>query len=290
MPKPPRRSTSRPATGNRPPTDAGFGSQPVRPKRLARQPVRQPFLQRNRTRLLWAAAAVIVVALGGLFYLNATSPAYACGVEWIAPPTSSPAPGATPRLGFPQDDMGRDHVTTGTVVKYIYCPPASGKHYNAQGQGPLDPKLYGPNDRAIPEGWIHNLEHGGLVLLYKCPGDACTDAGQAALQQLWASWPASPVCNIPPHRTSPVIARFDDMAYPYAALIWDQVLPLQALDSDQILAFYAQQAERTNPEAQCAPPSAAPSAPPSVAPSDTPIPSAPPASEQPAPSIAPSAG
>lgn len=293
MPKPPRRSTSRPAPGARPPADAGFGSRPVRPKRLARTPIREPFLQRNRTRLLWGVGGLVVVAIAALFYFQATTPAYACGIEWTASPTASPAPGATPRLGYLQEDMGKDHVTPGTAVKYIYCPPASGKHYNVQGQGPIDPKLYGPNDRAVPEGWLHNLEHGGLVVLYRCPGDACTDAGQAALQQLWAGFPASPVCNIPAHRISPVIARFDDMAYPYVAIVWDQVLPLETLDSQQILAFFAQQAERTNPEPQCAPPSPSPSVGPSATPAPTggPGPSvAPSASDVPAPSVAPSAG
>jgi hypothetical protein len=270
VPKPPRRSASRPAASgrsagavNQPPGALGFGTRPVRPKRLVRAPVRQSFLERNRGRLLWAAAAVVVVAIGGLLYLRATSPAYACGIEWTAPATPSPAPGATPRLGYAQQDMGRDHVGPGTFVKYLACPPASGNHINLAGQGPIDARLYGPDAQALPQGWIHNLEHGGLVLLYRCPGDACTDAGQAALQQFWASFPASPVCNVPPHLISPVIARFDDMAYPYAALLWDQVLPLQTLDTDQILAFFAQQGERTNPEKQCLAPSAAPSAAPS---------------------------
>lgn len=254
MPKPPRRSTSRPAAG-RPPAGTASGTRPVRAKRVGRPQIRESFLERNRTRLLWVGAAVVVVALGTLFYLQSTAPAYACGVEWTAPATASPAPGESPRIGYPQEDMGRDHVAPGTSVKYIYCPPASGNHYSAQGQGPIDARVYGPNDRAVPEGWIHNLEHGALVLLYKCPGDGCTDAGQAALQQLWTNWPASPICKIAPHLLSPVIARFDDMAYPYAALVWDQVLPLQTLDTQQVLAFFNQQAERTNPEPQCASPS-----------------------------------
>ena len=284
MPKPPRRSTSRPTSGPRAPAGAALGGRPVQPKRIGRQPVRASFLERNRTILLWAAALVVVVGLGALFFLQSTAPAYACGVQWTAPATPSPAPGESPRIGYQEPDMGRDHVTTGTSVKYLYCPPASGAHYSATGQGPIEARVYGPNDRAIPEGWVHNLEHGALVLLYKCPGDACSDSGQAALQQLWASWPASPVCNIPPHELSPVVARFDEMAYPYAALVWDQVLPLQTLDTQQILAFFDQQAERTNPEHQCAAPSAAPSTAPTTTPAGSPA-----ASDVPSPSVAPSA-
>jgi hypothetical protein len=299
VPKPPRRSTSRPGAGSRPGSagrpDAGFGSRPIRAKRIARQPIRESFLQRNRTRLLWAAAGLAAVVIGGLFYLQATTPAYACAIEWAAPATPSPAPSATPRLGYPQEDMGKEHVPPGTVVRYIYCPPASGKHYDNQGQGPIDPKLYGPNDRAIPQGWIHNLEHGGFVLLYKCPGDGCTDAGQEALRAFWASFPASPICDVPAHKLSPVIARFDTMTTNYAAIVWDEVLPLDQLDTAQLVAFFAQQGERTNPEPQCAPPSAAPSAAPSPAPSssagpaESAAPSAPAASDVPSQSAAPAA-
>jgi hypothetical protein len=290
VPKPPRRSTSRRPAGVRTPTAPASVARPIRPKRLGRQPLQESFLQRNRTRFLWAGALVVVIGLGVLFYFQATAPAYACGVEWTAPAAASPAPGESPRIGYIQPSMGRDHVAPGTSVKYLYCPPASGSHYNVTGQGPIDARVYGPNDRAIPEGWVHNLEHGALVLVYKCPGDGCTDAGQAALQQLWANWPASPVCNIPAHQIGPVVARFDDMAYPYAALVWGQILPLQTLDTQQILAFFEQQAERSNPEPQCAAPSAAPSTSPSAAPGESPAPTSPPASDLPSPSAAPSAG
>jgi hypothetical protein len=63
--------------------------------------------------------------------------------------------------------MGRGHTTTVTEkVTYVYCPPASGKHYNGQGAGPIKARLYGPNEKTVPQNWVHNLEHGGLVLLY----------------------------------------------------------------------------------------------------------------------------
>jgi hypothetical protein len=55
-----------------------------------------------------------------------------------------------------------------------------------------------------------------------------------------------------------VIARFDEMATPYAALVWGRVLPLAEFDAAQILEFWQVYGERTNPEPQCAPPSPAP--------------------------------
>jgi hypothetical protein len=214
-------------------------------------------MERNRTRLISIGVVIVVLALGGLVYLNATSPAYACGTEWVAPPTGAPAPGATQQLGYTQGDMGRSHVAVGSVVKYLYCPPASGNHYAQTPFGPIPPKVYGPNEKTLPEGWVHNLEHGGLVLLYKCSGtaagDGCSDSAQTAMKNLFSSWPASPVCGIQPGVWGPVFTRFDDMQYPYAAVVWDEILPLQTLDPNQILTFFQQEGERVSPEPRFAP-------------------------------------
>ncbi len=105
--------------------------------------------------------------------------------------------------------------TRATSSRYTYCPPASGNHYNASGQGPIPPRLYGPDDTTVPEGWVHNLEHGALVLLYRGDSPGATPEGQAALRAFFDSFPNSPVCGIQPGTIQgPVIARFDDMATP----------------------------------------------------------------------------
>jgi hypothetical protein len=169
--------------------------------------------------------------------------------------------------------MGNSHNVS-QPQKYTYCPPASGSHYNQPGVlGPIQARLYGPDDFTQPQGWIHNLEHGALVLLYKCPGGACEAAGQQQLRQFFQAFPNSPVCNIPPGQLSPVIARFDDMAWPYAAIVWDRVLPLQSLDSAAILDFFKAYGERTNSEKQCQPASPSPAASVSVSPSGSAAPS-----------------
>lgn len=230
----------------------------------------QSFLTRNRSRLLWGLAGLALVGIATLAFLNATSPAYACATEWNPAPTTAPAPDGTPRLGITQTDLGNQHATLGAFVKFALCPPASGNHYNVTGDGPIRPGVYGPDDQATPQGWIHNLEHGGLVLLYRCAdGDtACSESGQAALSQFNASFPNSPICDVPKGTVGPIVARFDQMKWPYAALVWGIVLPLDTLDVNQVYAFFAQQGDRTNPEPLCAKPTATP------APTDTPAPSA----------------
>ena len=281
MPTPPRQ---KPRPGSRPIGGAGSSSQrPGRPARRSRPVQRQSFTERNRARLIWLGVLIVALAFGGIVYLNVTAPAYACSTEWQAPatqaPAGSPAPGSSVQVGFPQNDMGRDHVALGTVVKYLYCPPASGNHYNQVPFGPIPARLYGPNEKAVPEGWVHNLEHGAMVVLYSCSGpdagDGCTDAQQAAMRDFYSKFPTSPRCGLQPGVLGPVIARFDSMNYPYAAVVWDWILPLQSFDQPQLLAFFAQHGEQNNPEDQCSGvPHAGESAAPSAAPSASPAPAA----------------
>ena len=275
-----------------------------RSTRKSRRPTRQPsFLERYGMRILITVAVIASVLTVGVAFLSASGPAYACGSLFNPTPAptfipSTPAPGSSapvataPLPGFVQPDMGHLHVDPGTKVTYSYCPPASGKHISATGLGPIPGnKVYGPNDQTIPEGWIHNLEHGAIVLLYSCPnnvGPGCTDVGQAAMVGLLKQWPNSPICNIPPGALTPVITRFDDMAYPYAAVVWDAVLPLQSLDDpNAIFGFYAARGEQYNQEKQCAAPTPSPAPTVAATPSPSVVPSTPAAS--PAASTAPAA-
>jgi hypothetical protein len=215
-------------------------------------------------------AVVAAVALLGLFaFQTATAKTWTCATIFNPSPTPSLDPSASPDLGYVQSDMGRNHRVS-VPQEYASCPPASGNHQNAAGRGPIPPRLYGPDDFAEPAGWIHNMEHGGMVLLYRGQeGDpGITDAGQEALEELFRTFPNSPVCNVPPGEIGPVIARFDDMATPYAALVWGRVLPMSTLDAELVKQFFLVEGERTNPEqVYCTPPAPSPSAAPSVAPS-----------------------
>ena len=254
-------------------------------------------MERNRQRLLWAVGGLVFVLLVGMAYLSFTRPTYACtnifdpspAPSLVAPSAApaasgaSPAPAVTPPPpGYVQTDMGHLHEDPGNTVTYRHCPPASGKHYNSSGQGPIRGGLYGPADNAVPPGWVHNLEHGAIVLLYSCKAPegqtapACTDEGQQQLEDLLARWPDSPVCKIPKGQLTPVIARFDDMASNFAAIVWDVVLPMAEIDDALLFDFYARNAELFNPEKQCADPSAspgpaAPTSAPTAAPAASPV-------------------
>jgi hypothetical protein len=225
-------------------------------------------MERLRTPLL--ALLVLVLAGGGLIFVfaSAAAPAYACTTIDTAAPVAGD-------LGQVQPDMGNGHVLTGDKITYPVCPPASGKHITKIGYGPLTPRVYGPDDASIPNGWVHNLEHGGLVLLYSCNKGACDAQAIAALQAFSSGFPASKICGIPAGSVGPVIARFEEMPTPFAALIWDRALYLDTLDTAKIGAFYTRYAERLDsagkwiapPEPQCAAPTTSPSAAPTPSPS-----------------------
>ena len=287
-------TTPTPGTTSRPPSTSGSSpSSPVstsptgtvrsgrRDRSRTYAGAKPSFIQRNRN-LLVGIAVIAIVGLAGIgMFAAASQPVYACSTIWQPDATPTPAEGASPQAGYAQPDMGQTHIANGTTVTYTYCPPASGRHYNSTGTGPIAPRLYGPEDRVNPQGWIHNLEHGGLVVLYRGDSEGATEAGQAQLRAFFDDYPPSPVCGFEAGSSvGPVFARFDDMATPYAALVWGRVLPLETLDEAAIKEFDATFGERTNPEQFCNPPSASPDA--SAAPSGSADPGA-------SPSAAPSA-
>ena len=201
-----------------------------------------------------------IVLVGGFVVIQANSKVYACTTLTIPAPAATAQPDGSPRaLGQVQPDMGRTHLVQPEFERYAYCPPASGNHYPPPG-GPIVARYYGPDDPTIPQGWVHNLEHGGLVILYSCDRGACDDATQQALQELYKNFPDSPICKIPKGNIGPVITRFEDMNAPIAALLWGRVLFQQKLDTQQILDYFATQGERHNPEQQCAVPTPTPAA------------------------------
>jgi hypothetical protein len=267
-------TATRPLTGPgapaRPTSGGGTAHRAGRRER-ARVVQRRSFIERYRTWLIAAVVVATVAVVGVGVFAAATQPAYACSNVWGPDPTAAPSGGASPQPGYVQPDMGNTHVEQGSQVRYTYCPPASGRHYIGAEIGPIPARLYGPGDGVIPQGWVHNLEHGGLVILYRDP-----DADQAALRALYDAVPESPLCGFPPGGQSPgpVIARFEQMAWPYAALVWDRVLPMESLDQAAILDFYARYGEQTNPEKLCGAPSpsgpAEPGGSPSASPSESP--------------------
>lgn len=178
-----------------------------------------------------------------------TSPAPAASAAASAAPAASadpdasptPAPSAEPqptqRLGFVASDLGQKHVGEGTSITYAYCPPTSGDHFSSN-MAPLPRRFYGPTDEVKPGNWIHNLEHGYVVLLYKGEPDAAT---LAELERIATEAQGTEFSQASCGLDNKVIgARFDDMATDYAAVSWDRALLLDTFDAAQLQTFAEQ--------------------------------------------------
>jgi len=254
-------STARPATARPASVRAG------RRERARPYAQQKSFFERYRILIIGLVGVAAVALLAVWAFNSASAAAFTCSTEWVPEPTASPAPGAAPQPGYHQEGMGNTHVGPGTNnpgdVTYTYCPPASGNHF-VRG-GPITPGFHGPDDVPLPQGWVHNLEHGALVVLYRGdPGDpGLTSETQQQMQAFFSGLGPSPVCGFPPTQVGAgvTIARFDHMATPYVALVWERVLPLDTFDEDAISEFWTTWGERTNPEQLCTPPSPAPASP-----------------------------
>jgi hypothetical protein len=121
----------------------------------------------------------------------------------------------------------RQHVTQGQVVQYRNRPPSSGDHYDT-------PAGYGFFQREIPTGnWVHDLEHGGVVVLYR--PDLCDQACQSQLQDTYDTAPSS---QLFPGTRKMLVGPYQDMDHAIAVVAWGWIDDMDAFDKDRILAFY----------------------------------------------------
>ncbi len=163
----------------------------------------------------WVAGAVVVVVAAGAAW-------------WITsghPRANAQAP-AAPLLGQQLPDEGYDHVSVGTPIQYRAHPPASGPHYPY----PAPTGVYAAG--LLPGFWVHSLEHGYVVLVYKPP---VPPELAAQFDAMVKEVPKSKFGNV-----KLVIAPYDDMIHPFAVLSWDWRLWLDTFDRGTVLEFYKQ--------------------------------------------------
>lgn len=99
-------------------------------------------------------ALILVARAAGVFEPPATS---------SVDPASSQYDVTGQTIGEHREDLGNPHVPSGQSVAYPSLPPTSGQHW-AQ---PAAPAPWGVKTSFLPfEVTTHNLEHGGIVMLY----------------------------------------------------------------------------------------------------------------------------
>ena len=142
------------------------------------------------------------------------------------------------------------HVAIGTDVVYNSNPPASGPHYPIwaafqEFQAPVDRRYY-----------VHDLEHGAVVLLYNCGGDGGTgdggdadlpdggDAGDACnalvegLRKAAAAIDNDPLCDQDAGVRARVVITPDPLlTTPIAATAWGNTYTAACVDIATLAAF-----------------------------------------------------
>jgi hypothetical protein len=188
--------------------------------RVRRAEERAAAAQRQRQRDRRNTSLVIIIIGGAAL-------AIAAGIFWFNR-AEQPKPD-TALAGHKFPDEGRTHVTAGSKITYQHYPPTSGNHYPQAARW----GTFGTDAQPLPEGtFVHNLEHGGIAILYKCP-DGCPDLVQQ-LQDLVKSGPKDPKYQ----EVKIVVTPYGNMTHKIALLAWNWLDELDTFDSARILKFY----------------------------------------------------
>ena len=130
-------------------------------------------------------------------------------------------------------DEGRNHVDPSTAPTYKFYPPASGPHFSVQGIAPVPWQTID----TLQEGqYIHNLEHGGIAILYDCPSGAdCTTLKNALENYVRNLAPVEPTY----HEIKVVLTPYSrGMQKKVALVAWDYIEFLDSYDQAEITRFY----------------------------------------------------
>jgi hypothetical protein len=166
--------------------------------------------------------------------------AFAAGACGSGGPTQPPPPvtgSCMEQLSVPNE--GWAHVPEGTAIAYRHNPPASGPHYPVWARWELF-------TTTLARGyWVHNVEHGGVVLLHRpdAPASVIT-----ALHDAYRSLPADPACG----HTRALLTPDPLLDRQVAVVAADAVLRGDCVDAAAIRQFTSARRGR-GPEDICAP-------------------------------------
>jgi hypothetical protein len=176
--------------------------------------------RRNQNLILAAGAAVFVILIGFVVYLNVRGAQPVAGEEVLA-------------------SQGNMHIDfdSPSPITYNSTPPTSGPHYDnlVEWNVYTEPQRY--------EHLVHNMEDGGVVVYYQCP-EGCPEIVQQ-LQEIVQPYlsqdrhvvmaPNDPTWSI---NGGPPLHQ--DMGARIALTAWQHILKLDEVDGGKIRAFIQQ--------------------------------------------------
>lgn len=145
-----------------------------------------------------------------------------CGAPITTTTTLPPAAGcvttAMPIRGF-------NHVATGSGIDWADDPPSSGNHYPIWAR-------WGLYTDPVPRGyWVHDLEHGGVVVLHR------PDVGAQAIAALHAAFDAIPLDPSCTHRRTVLTPDPLLASAPIAVVSWGWQMLCDGVDQQAIVDF-----------------------------------------------------
>ena len=126
------------------------------------------------------------------------------------------------------------HVEPGAPLPQRNRPPTSGPHYGGRA-------TYGVFKEPVePGAWIHALEHGAVVIAFRCDSpDACDSIAGQVEREVYD--PARPGRF---GERKIVATPYQEMPGPFAVLAWGRILELETLDAVQMTSFYDRYVDR----------------------------------------------
>lgn len=159
-----------------------------------------------------------------------------------APPPEAPAASCEVTIASPPIS-GAAHVPEGTQLEYCSNPPSSGDHY---------PVWAAFQEYAAPVDWpylVHSLEHGAVLLLYKCDPPGCP-AIVDELRKVRDRAAADPLCAEGTKRI--ILAPSPTIPTAIAAAAWGKTYHAACVDVPTLEAFVRDNYAK-GPENLCAP-------------------------------------
>ena len=169
--------------------------------------------QQRRRRLTWIVGIVVIVALAIALIVLAMPRAVSAQMRQVT------------------TEQGT-HLEEGAPLSpssYAHRPPSSGVHYGTLPQ-PQEYRMY--DTPLTPGRWVHMLEHGAVVVLYR--QDLCDNA---CVQQLGEFYDSAPRSNLVGVRHL-AITPYQDMDHAIAVVAWGYIDEMDQVDKDRITADF----------------------------------------------------
>lgn len=129
------------------------------------------------------------------------------------------------QVGREMPKEAAQHVPEGTDIQHRTTPPSSGAHYGSS-------RPWGFYEEEVPSGyWVHNLEHGGIALLYNCP-QGCQELVDQ-IKELPRTFPVSKFGNV-----KLIVTPYSKMESRLAIAAWGWVDEMEDFDRDRLEKFY----------------------------------------------------